>query len=67
MTKDKPLSATFKLEKETKNTVRYGEEAEGVAGRWWARYTSISTNRGSRIRNGFESPSSLCNRAEDSV
>jgi hypothetical protein len=29
MTKDKPFSATFKLEKETKNTVRYTEEAEG--------------------------------------
>jgi hypothetical protein len=29
MTKDKPFSATFKLEKETKNTVRYAEEAEG--------------------------------------
>ena len=31
MTKEKPFSATFKLEKETKNTVRYAEEAEG---RW---------------------------------
>jgi hypothetical protein len=29
MTKGKPFSATFKLEKETKNTVRYAEEAEG--------------------------------------
>ena len=29
MTKDKPFTATFKLEKETKNTVRYAEEAEG--------------------------------------
>ena len=29
MTKEKPFSATFKLEKETKNTVRYVEEAEG--------------------------------------
>jgi hypothetical protein len=29
MTKDKPFSAMFKLEKETKNTVRYAEEAEG--------------------------------------
>ena len=29
MTKEKPFSATFKLEKETKNTVRYAEEAEG--------------------------------------
>jgi hypothetical protein len=28
MTKEKPFSATFKLEKETKNTVRYAEEAE---------------------------------------
>jgi hypothetical protein len=29
MTKEKPFSSTFKLEKETKNTVRYAEEAEG--------------------------------------
>jgi len=29
MTKDKPFSATFKLEKETKNPVRFAEEAEG--------------------------------------
>jgi len=29
MTKEKPFSATFKLEKETKNTVRYAEEAAG--------------------------------------
>jgi hypothetical protein len=28
MTKDQPFSGTFKLEKETKNTVRYAEEAE---------------------------------------
>jgi hypothetical protein len=28
MTKEKPFSATCKLEKETKNTVRYAEEAE---------------------------------------
>lgn len=28
MTKDKPFSANFKLDKETKNTVRYAEEAE---------------------------------------
>ena len=31
MTKEKPFSATFKLEKETKNTMRHAEEAEG---RW---------------------------------
>jgi hypothetical protein len=29
MIKDQPFSATFKLDKETKNTVRYAEEAEG--------------------------------------
>jgi len=29
MTKDQPFSATFKLDKETKNTVRYAEETEG--------------------------------------
>ena len=29
MTKEQPFSAMFKLEKETKNTVRYAEEAEG--------------------------------------
>jgi len=29
MTKEKPFSATFKLEKETKNTVRDAEEAAG--------------------------------------
>ena len=28
MTKEQPFSATFKQEKETKNTVRYAEEAE---------------------------------------
>ena len=28
MTKEQPFSATFKREKETKNTVRYAEEAE---------------------------------------
>ena len=28
MTKEQPFSATFKLEKETKNAVRYAEEAE---------------------------------------
>jgi len=28
MTKDRPFSATFKLDKETKNTVRYSEEAD---------------------------------------
>ena len=28
MTKEQPFSGTFKLEKETKNTVRYAEEAE---------------------------------------
>ncbi len=28
MTKEQPFSSTFKLEKETKNTVRYAEEAE---------------------------------------
>ena len=29
MNKAEPFSATFKLDKETKNTVRYAEEAEG--------------------------------------
>jgi len=29
MTKGEPFSATFKLDKETKNTVRYAEETEG--------------------------------------
>ncbi len=29
MTKEQPFSETFKLDKETKNTVRYAEEAEG--------------------------------------
>jgi hypothetical protein len=29
LTKENPFSVTFKLEKETKNTVRYAEEAEG--------------------------------------
>ena len=28
MTKEQPFTATFKMEKETKNTVRYAEEAE---------------------------------------
>ncbi len=28
MTKSEPFSGTFKLDKETKNTVRYAEEAE---------------------------------------
>jgi len=28
MTKEQPFSATFKIEKETRNTVRYAEEAE---------------------------------------
>lgn len=28
MTKEKPFTARFKLEQETKNTVRYAEEAE---------------------------------------
>ena len=28
MTKEEPFSATFKQEKETKNTVRYAEETE---------------------------------------
>ena len=28
MTKEEPFSATFKQEKETKNTVRYSEESE---------------------------------------
>ena len=28
MTKEEPFRATFKQEKETKNTVRYAEEAE---------------------------------------
>ncbi|MDE0294475.1 MAG: hypothetical protein OXH92_09250 [Bryobacterales bacterium] len=28
MTKQEPYSATFKLDKETRNTVRYAEEAE---------------------------------------
>ena len=28
MNKGEPFSATFKLDKETKNTVRYAEEAE---------------------------------------
>ena len=27
-TKEQPFTATFKIEKETKNTVRYAEEAE---------------------------------------
>ncbi len=29
MTKDKPFLGMFKFDKETKNTVRYAEEAEG--------------------------------------
>ena len=29
MTKEQPFSGTFKLDKETKNTVRYAEETEG--------------------------------------
>lgn len=29
MTKEQPFSATFKMDKETRNTVRYAEEAEG--------------------------------------
>ncbi len=29
MTKEQLFSGTFKLDKETKNTVRYSEEAEG--------------------------------------
>ena len=28
MTQEQPFSGTFKLDKETKNTVRYAEEAE---------------------------------------
>ena len=28
MTREQPFSATFKIEKETKNAVRYAEEAE---------------------------------------
>ena len=28
MSKEEPFSATFKLNKETKNTIRYAEEAE---------------------------------------
>ena len=28
MNKEEPFSATFKLNKETKNTIRYAEEAE---------------------------------------
>ena len=28
MTKEEPFSATFKLNKETKNAIRYAEEAE---------------------------------------
>ena len=28
MTREQPFSATFKIEKETRNTVRYAEEAE---------------------------------------
>ena len=28
MTKEQPFTASFKMEKETKNTVRYAEEAE---------------------------------------
>jgi len=29
MTKEQPFSSIFKLDKETKNTVRYAEETEG--------------------------------------
>lgn len=29
MTKQEPFSATFKLDRTTKNTVRYAEQAEG--------------------------------------
>jgi hypothetical protein len=53
MTKEKPFSATFKLDKETKNTVRYAEERRRTGGRWWERCTSINTSCPSNIRRGF--------------
>ena len=55
MTKQQPFSGTFKLDKKTKNTVQYAEEAEGrrpVVGT----ISWINTNCRSRFRRGFGSP-----------
>jgi len=61
MTKEKPFSATFKLEIETKNTVRYAEEAEAI-GRSWAWCISTSMSCPSPFPRKFGSRLSLRNR-----
>jgi len=56
MTKEKRFSAMFKPEKETKNTVRYAEEAEGrrpVIGTVYIEY-ELSQPYPERIRVSIE-------------
>jgi hypothetical protein len=52
MTKEQPFSGTFKLDKETKNTVRYAEEAEGRRPVVGMVYVEKMSSR-SRSRRGF--------------
>ena len=52
MMKEEPFSATFKQEKETKNTVRYARSQKTVV-RWWVPCTLTSTSCQSPIQSGF--------------
>src|SRR5207245_4429292 len=61
MTKEQPFSGIFKLDKETKNTVRYAEEAENRRPVVGTIYVDKYELPPVRFRNRFGSPSSRLN------
>ena len=57
MTKEEPFSATFKLNKETRNTIRYAEEAEGqrpVVGMLYVQKEELPARHPKQIRVTIE-------------
>ncbi|MYA43721.1 MAG: hypothetical protein F4Z31_18500 [Gemmatimonadetes bacterium] len=57
MTREEPFSTTFKLDKETKNTVRYAEETEGqrpVVGMLYVQKGELPEPHPKRIRVTIE-------------
>ena len=57
MTKEEPFSATFKLDKETRNTIRYAEEAEGqrpVVGMLYVQKAELPEPSPKRVRVTIE-------------
>lgn len=57
MTKEEPFAATFKLDKETRNTIRYAEETEGqrpVVGMLYVQKAELPEPSPKRVRVTIE-------------